>query len=99
MSGNRVEIVYHKDGSSTHAFRFAKWGEVPRVYGNGTWDEPALVDMNMMDDTPRNALWNTNAKDHNYWGRANFPLTGNLQDNINKAREADSAAKNAIPAF
>ena len=93
MNGNRVEIVYHKDGSSTHAFRFAKWGEVPRAWGNGTWDEPALVDINQMADTPRNALWSSK------WGKANFPLTGNFQDNINKAREADSRAKAAIPAF
>lgn len=93
MSGNRVEIVYHKDGSSTHAFRFAKWGEVPRAQGENIWDQPALVDIQTMDDTPRNALWNSK------WGDANFPLTGNFQDNINKARNADSRAKAAIPAF
>ncbi|MFF3373660.1 NPP1 family protein [Streptomyces sp. NPDC002680] len=90
---NRVEIVYHKDGASTHAFRFAKWGESPVVWGNGTWDRPALVTMENMADAPRNALWNSK------WGKANFPLTGNLQANINKAREADSRAKAAIPAF
>lgn len=90
---NRVEIVYHKDGASTHAFRFAKWGERPEVWGNGTWDRPALVTMESMADAPRNALWNSK------WGKANFPLTGNLQSNINKAREADSRAKSAIPAF
>lgn len=60
---------------------------------------PALVDMNQLDETPRNALWNTNSKGNKTWGKANFPLTGNLQANINKAREANSAAKNAIPAF
>ncbi|WP_155059463.1 NPP1 family protein [Streptomyces blattellae] len=87
MQGNRVKIVYHKDGSSTHAFRFAKWGEVPRVWGNGTWDQPGLVDVTKMADAPRNALWNSK------WGKANFPLTGNLQSNINKARPA------AVPAF
>ncbi|MGW0709400.1 NPP1 family protein [Streptomyces sp. NPDC002643] len=90
---NRVEIVYHKDSSSTHAFRFAKWGEAPKARGNGQWDQPALVDMYKMADKPRNALWNSK------WDKANFPLTGNLQSNINKAREANSAAKNAIPAF
>ncbi|WP_246561314.1 NPP1 family protein [Streptomyces roseirectus] len=93
MNGNRVEIVYHKDGASTHAFRFAKWGERPEAWGNGGWDEPALVTMERMADAPRNALWNSQ------WGRANFPLTGNLQSNINKAREADSRAASAIPAF
>lgn len=93
MEGNRVKIVYHKDGSSTHAFRFAKWGEVPRVWGNGTWDQPSLVDMFQMPDAPRNALWNST------WGKANFPLTGKLQANINGARNADSRARAAIPAF
>ncbi|WP_330289298.1 NPP1 family protein [Streptomyces sp. NBC_00576] len=92
-SYNRVEIVYHKDGASTHAFRFAKWGETPVAWGDGGWDHPALVTMENMDKTPRDQLWNSK------WGDANFPLTGNLQSNINKAREADSRAASAIPAF
>ncbi len=92
-ANNRVEIVYHKDGPSTHAFRFAKWGESPVVWGNGSWDRPALVTMENMDKTPRDQLWNST------WGSANFPLTGNLQSNINKARNADSRAQAAIPAF
>lgn len=33
------------------------------------------------------------------WGKADFPLTGKLQANINGARNADSRAKAAIPAF
>ncbi|WP_405819035.1 NPP1 family protein [Streptomyces sp. NBC_01390] len=90
---NRVEIVYHKDGASTHAFRFAKWGETPVAWGDGGWDHPALVTMENMDKTPRDQLWNSK------WGDANFPLTGNLQSNINKARNADSRAAAAIPAF
>lgn len=99
QSFNRVEIVYHKDGSSTHAFRFAKWGEVPRVWGNGTWDRPALVTMENMDKTPRDQLWNSNQKGQEKWGKANFPLTNNLVSNINGARNADGRAKAAIPAF
>ncbi|MCF1598722.1 NPP1 family protein [Streptomyces muensis] len=94
MDGNHVKIVYHKDGSSTHAFRFAKWGEVPRVWGNGNWDTPTLVTMENMAKTPRDALWDTNNKKYdNHWGKANFPLTNNLIDNINKARPS------AVPAF
>jgi hypothetical protein len=91
MNGNHVQIVYHKDGASTHAFRFAKWGEQPEAMGH--WDRPALVDVPQMADAPRNAVWNST------WGKANFPLTGKLQDNINGARNADSRAKAAIPAF
>ncbi|QOV33212.1 NPP1 family protein [Streptomyces ferrugineus] len=85
MDGNHVQIVYHKDGASTHAFRFAKWGERPEAYGQ--WDRMSLADLTQMADAPRNALWNST------WGRANFPLAGNLQSNINKARPS------AVPAF
>lgn len=88
MDGNRVKIVYHKDGASTHAFRFAKWGEDTEAWGPGNqWDTPALVTMEQMDKTPRDALWNSQ------WGRANFPLTNNLISNINKARPGE------VPAF
>lgn len=87
MDGNRVKIVYHKDGASTHAFRFAKWGETPEAWPSGIWDRPSLVTMERMADAPRNALWNSK------WGKANFPLTGNLKSNINKARPS------AVPAF
>ncbi|MFD3313494.1 NPP1 family protein [Streptomyces sp. NPDC058694] len=98
-SYNRVEIVYHKDGASTHAFRFAKWGERPEAWGDGGWDRPALVTMENMADAPRNALWNSNKKGQEKWGKANFPLTNNLVGNINGARNADGRAKSAIPAF
>jgi hypothetical protein len=87
MDGNRVKIVYHKDGASTHAFRFAKWDETPVAWGDGGWDRPALVTMENMAKTPRDRLWNST------WGSANFPLTNNLVSNINKARPS------AVPAF
>lgn len=87
MDGNRVKIVYHKDGAFTHAFRFAKWGETAEAWGDGGWDRPALVTMENMAKTPRDQLWNSK------WGSANFPLTGNLQSNINEARPS------AVPAF
>jgi hypothetical protein len=93
MSGNHVKIVYHKDGTITHAFRFAKWGEDTEARGPGNkWDTPALVTMQNMATTPRNALWNSKWKDGTK-EKAVFPLTGNLQSNINKARPA------AVPAF
>ncbi|MFC8348620.1 NPP1 family protein [Streptomyces sp. NPDC057280] len=88
MDGNHVKIVYHKDGASTHAFRFAGWGEDTEAWGPGNhWDTPALVTMEQMPQAPRDALWNSQ------WGRANFPLTNNLVNNINKARPS------AVPAF
>ncbi|MEV0219993.1 NPP1 family protein [Streptomyces sp. NPDC050704] len=96
MDGNHVKIVYHKDGGAawdTHAFRFAKWGETPEAYDDGGWDRPALVTMETMDKAPRDQMWNSNKKDSNYWGSANFPLTNNLYSNINGARPS------AVPAF
>ncbi|MEV1081612.1 NPP1 family protein [Streptomyces sp. NPDC050211] len=93
MDGNHVKIVYHKDGAGTHAFRFAKWSEVPEAHSDGGWDTPALVTMEYMAKTPRDALWSSNIKDHEKWGSANFPLTNNLVGNINKARPS------AVPAF
>jgi hypothetical protein len=84
MVGNHVKIIYHKDGAGTHAFRFAKAGEDTEAWGPGNrWDTPALVTMQNMDKTPRDALWNSK------WGKANFPLTGNLQRNINLASPSE----------
>ncbi|MET9761987.1 NPP1 family protein [Streptomyces sp. NPDC006372] len=87
MDGNRVKIVYHKDGASTHAFRFAKAGEVPEAWGNGGWDRPALLTLDNMDRGLRDKLSNAN------WGSANFPLARNLVSNLNKARPSE------VPAF
>ena len=87
MSGNRVEIVYHKDGASTHAFRFAKWGETPEAWGNGSWDAPTLVNYSALSGTLQSRLNDTD------WGHANFQLGKNFLSNINKARPS------AVPAF
>lgn len=87
MDGNHVKIVYHKDGGGTHAFRFAKWGEVPEAWSDGGWDKPGLVTL----DRTRSDL-QTKLSDAD-WGKANFPLAGNLVHNINEARPS------AVPAF
>lgn len=87
MDGNHVKIVYHKDGPSTHAFRFAQWGEVPEAWGDGGWDKPALLTLDTMRSDLRTKLSDA------AWGSANFPLAGNLVSNINKARPS------AVPAF
>ncbi|MEV0742044.1 NPP1 family protein [Streptomyces sp. NPDC050549] len=84
---NHVEIVYHKDGASAHAFRFAEWGEVPEAWSNGGWDKPGLVTLDLM----RSDL--TTKMSDATWGRADFPLAGNLAGNIDKARPS------AVPAF
>ncbi|MEU4384147.1 NPP1 family protein [Promicromonospora sp. NPDC023805] len=67
-NGTRVKAVYHKDGGSTHIMRFAKSGERPEAWGNGAWDEPALVGWDRLDAGLRDRLNGSS------WGDANFPL-------------------------
>ncbi|WP_406159012.1 NPP1 family protein [Streptomyces canus] len=86
MNGNHVEIVYHKDGASTHAFRFAKWGEVPEAWGNGNWDTPALVNFAALNSDLQGKL-------NGDWGHANFQIGKNFLSNVNKARPSE------VPAF
>jgi hypothetical protein len=67
-SGVRVRAVYHKDGVSTHVMRFAGSGEQPEAWGNGGWDEPALLSWTNLRGDLRDTLNNAS------WGDANFPL-------------------------
>ncbi|MER6128757.1 NPP1 family protein [Streptomyces sp. NPDC001795] len=86
-TGAHVEIVYHKDGASTHAFRFAKWGETPEAWGNGGWDHPALVSW---DHYPASKDPSKNLQtimNNSSWGNANFPLQdAKFDDHLNKAK-------------
>ena len=45
MEGTHPKIVYHKEGGSTHAFRFAEDGEVLANH-KGTWQYPDVVSWN-----------------------------------------------------
>ncbi|WP_318843069.1 NPP1 family protein [Myceligenerans pegani] len=66
--GPRVKAVYHKDGISTHVMRFAKQGEQAEAWGDGGWDEPALVSWSRLRSDLRDTL------NRSSWGDANFPL-------------------------
>jgi hypothetical protein len=41
-TGKHPKIIYHKDGVSTHCFRFAAFGEQPENH-KGTWQYPPLI--------------------------------------------------------
>ncbi|WP_164887281.1 NPP1 family protein [Hahella sp. KA22] len=68
---NQVLMVYHKDGGSTHAMRFAKPGEIPE---NPTcmvkceWVTPNIADWNKIAAGYRDVF-----TEHNY-GKANMPM-------------------------
>lgn len=80
MSGRRVKVVYHKDGVSTHCFRFAKSGETPEN-DSGDWHQENLLTWDDMASNLRDVL---NASD---WGKANFPLQdAKFDDHLNKAK-------------
>lgn len=44
MDGDHPKIVYHKDGGTTHCFRFANSGDDKIENAKGTWFRGALVD-------------------------------------------------------
>lgn len=80
MDGARVKVVYHKDGASTHAFRFAKWGETPENE-TGNWHQENLVTYENLTGWQFDQM---NAKD---WGKANLPVSnGNFASTLDKAK-------------
>lgn len=72
-SGVRLQVVYHKDGALTHAFRFAKSGEVAEAWGDGGWDDPRLVSWNSFPAGNNGVNLQTRMQNAT-WGDANFPL-------------------------
>ncbi|MFJ5305337.1 NPP1 family protein [Streptomyces sp. NPDC088350] len=80
MDAQRVQVVYHKDGLSTHAFRFAKWGETPEN-DTGAWHQENLLTFDNLATNLHDIL---NASD---WGSANFPLQDSrFDDQLNTAK-------------
>lgn len=53
--GTHAKVVYHKDGLSTHCFRFAGSDEQPEN-DHGTWQRPTLVSWNKFPDGIRDRL-------------------------------------------
>jgi hypothetical protein len=74
--GNRVKIVYHLQGQTTHSFRYAKWGERAEAWGDGGWDHPTPVAMDKLKYSNSKAFWALWNKDWNWLPNegANFPL-------------------------
>lgn len=54
--GTHAKIVYHKDGLSTHAFRFAADHDDPPENHGGVWQYPDLVSWNGFPPGVREAL-------------------------------------------
>lgn len=83
--GNTIKVVYHKDGGSTHAFRFAKENEQAEN-DLKRWLTPTLVEWPLMK-SDREANWRLRFKfnDHNF-GQANCPFNDkNFHNEIAKS--------------
>ncbi|MFC4866470.1 NPP1 family protein [Streptomonospora arabica] len=78
--GTHAKIVYHKDGASTHAFRFAADHDDPPENHDGTWQYPDLVSWNNFPSGIREKLV---AAD---FGSARLALKdGNFEADLEKA--------------
>lgn len=78
--GTHPKIVYHKDGISTHAFRFAKTDEEPENH-KGAWQRPALVSWDHYPEGIRDKLTG-----HDF-GSAQFGLADSrFADRLGKAK-------------
>ncbi len=85
-SGVRVRAVYHKDGGSTHIMRFAGSGERPEAWGDGGWDEPALLSWTNLRSDLRDKVNSAS------WGDANFPLNdGRFPTELSRAKPSGIA--------
>jgi hypothetical protein len=82
----RPTWLYHKDGGSTHAMRFAKWGEVPEAWPDQGWDHPALVSWGSYPKSNDPSKDLQDIMNGSSWGNANFPLQdGKFDDTLNRA--------------
>ncbi|MEU2728195.1 NPP1 family protein [Streptomyces griseoviridis] len=60
FDGTHPKVVYHKDGASTHCFRFASAGDEPPENSTGGWFYPRLVGWNGYPDGLRDKLMGAN---------------------------------------
>lgn len=88
--GVRLKVVYHKDGVSTHVFRFAGSGEGAEAWGDGGWDFPRLVSWDNFNNGSSVDL--RGRMNSATWGDANFPLKdGRFNEELSRAKR-DAAA-------
>lgn len=89
--GVRLKVVYHKDGGSTHVFRFAKSGEVAEAWGDGGWDFPRLVTWTRFPAGNNGVNLQTRMQNAT-WGDANFPLKdGRFELELSRAKKQAAA--------
>ena len=82
MDDTHPKIVYHKDGASTHAMRFATEKDEPVENDLGQWFRGGLVDYNSFPSTGvRDAMMN------NDWGKGKIDFSdARIKDALDKAK-------------
>jgi hypothetical protein len=87
-NGNHPKVVYHKEGTLTHAFRKAKWGETKAENPTGKWVRPPLASYYTMKGRIGNAKMTKLFTSYNY-GKANLPTTyWQMLEKLNKYKPA-----------
>ncbi|MGW3289332.1 NPP1 family protein [Streptomyces sp. NPDC001002] len=83
FDGTHPKIVYHKDGASTHCFRFANSNDEPAENATGNWFYPRLVGWNGYPAGFRDKLMSAD------FGSATLKIDdGDFQYNLNYAKPA-----------
>ena len=82
MDGDRAKIVYHKDGGSTHAMRFAKEDDDAIENAKGVWFRGALVSYEGFPDASvRDAMMG------NDWGKGKIDFSdARFEDALESAK-------------
>ncbi|KAF4972082.1 hypothetical protein FZEAL_9676 [Fusarium zealandicum] len=91
-----VKVVYHKDGGSTHAFRFANEADDGIENHKGVWFRGALVGWNGFPSVEiRDKLVNYD------FGSASLAIKDNtFKPNLDKARDSsEDGSNNMVPGF
>ena len=94
--GTHPKVVYHKQGTLTHCFRFANKGDDDIENHKGTWFFGALIDYytGFPNDQVRERLLT-----HNFKSATLALKDSQFKSNLNKARDPSDGSQDMVPGF
>lgn len=91
-----VKVVYHKDGGSTHCFRFANEGDDNIENHKGSWFFGALIDY--YTGFPSTGVWET-LMSYDFGSATLAFKDAHFKSNLDKARDPSDGSNNMVPGF